>query len=107
MRTEEGRAPYQEKPGPRPSQDSERLYTQNHRKSTLCDCEFTGRTLIVLVAFAAWLGAIIGAIVLIGYGVILGIRAMSGIDSETLQFFGGAIITVFVVGIAWLAIRED
>lgn len=71
------------------------------------DIKFTGRTLLVLVAFAAWLACIIGVMVMVGYGVILGIRAMSGIDSGILRVIGLAVIAAIVAGVIFFAVSED
>lgn len=107
MRKEAGPAVLGEQPGQCPAKDSSRIYNQSHHKSTLCGCDFTVRTILVLVAFAAYIAAICGAIVLIGYGVLCGIRAMSGIDAWTLRVIGLVVIAVIVSGVIALAVSED
>jgi hypothetical protein len=42
-----------------------------------------------------------------GYGVILGLRAMSGLDPDLLAYIGYGVIAVFVLGVAYFAIREE
>ena len=100
--TEKGRAPCQEKPGPRARK---RTVYRKHQDSPQSTFEFSLRTALALTVFAAWVAAIIGAFVLIGYGTVLGLAAVAGTDPRILRVAGLAILAVIVASLVAFCAR--
>ncbi len=84
------------------------LYARRTRKSTFFNnVDFSLRAFLVLVAFAAWVAAIVGAVLLVGYGAIRGLAALAGTDPATLRAVGLTVLAAACFGAAVYAVRAE